>query len=701
MKLFKPTVGLMDRLKYIQKFGLIGGILGIPILIMAFVLVNNMNKEIEVLETRINGTEYNDLLKHLLQDVQQHRALSVSFLSGEASIESELTKKQAEITKDFTAIERFEQEQGQSFDTSDALQKMKEKWKALESNIKNVTPQEATRLHVEYIQGITGFMVDIGDKSHLFLAKTPHAFYLIDAISRSLPNLTEELGQMRAIGMNAVANKAVTEAQRTQLVSLSSSVQFSLQRLEHGKTVTFTSEPSLEKSLGDITYSAIADTKKFLEFAQAELLQNEKIDIASDEYYKLATATIDMNFKLYEEDSSQLTNIMAKQYEDIKQDRMVAISLIALVFLLTIYCFVGFYLSVITMVQKLRTVSAEVAGGDLTTQISLNTKDEMKQVEISFNKMIQNIRQLVNQINANAVHVASSSAELTASAEQTSSASEQISITIQEVASGAEKQAKSVDESFTIVNELSAGIQQISANAQTVSVTANQASSKASSGEQSIQLAAKQMNSINDSVNGAAQVVKNLGERSKEISNILDVITGIAAQTNLLALNAAIEAARAGELGKGFAVVADEVRKLAEQSANSTQQIGQLIAAIQDETERAVQSMGSVTKEVTEGMSVVQTAGTSFMEIQQSVNEAAEQIEQVSAAVQQMAAGTDQMVSSMGVISEIAKEAAFGTQNVSAATEEQLASMEEIGTSAESLNNLAEELQNEISKFKI
>lgn len=339
--------------------------------------------------------------------------------------------------------------------------------------------------------------------------------------------------------------------------------------------------------------------------------------------------------------------------------------------------------------------------GDLTRELTVRSRDEVGDLANSFNRMLQNLRSLIHQVGLNAEQVAASAEELTASSEQTSKATEQIASTIHEMAEGSKQQVHSVENSSRIARESLIGIQQIAANTQSVTSIAVQTSEMAVDGNRLLHAAESQMTTINQTFTGLSKVIRSLGERSQEIGQISEVITGIAGQTNLLALNAAIEAARAGEHGRGFAVVADEVRKLAEQCSLSAQQISELIATIQRETGAAVESMEKGTQEVADGIQGVNAAGQSFKQIQQSIEEVTTQIQEVSAAAQQMFAGTEQIVHAISVIEEVAKEAASGTENVSAAAEEQMASMEEISSSAATLSNMAEELQLLIGRFKV
>ncbi|MGF7033791.1 methyl-accepting chemotaxis protein [Paenibacillus mucilaginosus] len=343
-----------------------------------------------------------------------------------------------------------------------------------------------------------------------------------------------------------------------------------------------------------------------------------------------------------------------------------------------------------------------VAAGDLTEGgLQVNAKDETGQLAAAFGTMSQNLRELIGQIGASTKLLSSAAEQLSSGASQTNTASEHIASTVEQVAAGAEEQVASIQKSSAVISQMSTGMTGIARSTQQAASNASQTLEKAEKGAHSIQTIEKQMGSINRNVEGLGGTIKSLGERSQEIGQIVEVITGIAGQTNLLALNAAIEAARAGENGRGFAVVAGEVRKLAEQSGVSAQKISQLVSLIQEEANKAVLSMNSVAQEVTQGMGVVADAGQSFRQIRSSVGDVTSQIEEVSASVQEVTTGAEQVVHHMGEITRMVEETASGTQAVSSAAEEQLASMQEIRASSEALSEMAEELQRLIVKFKV
>lgn len=380
----------------------------------------------------------------------------------------------------------------------------------------------------------------------------------------------------------------------------------------------------------------------------------------------------------------------------------ISLTTILVVLILATIIIALFARSIARPIRILEQAVNTVAAGDLSeTNMGIRSNDEIGRLAKSFKQMVGNVRDLIKQISSNAEHLAASSEELTASAGQSSQAANQVAISIQGVASGAKAQMNAANDSASVVTEMSAGIEEIAANAASVASQTEAAADKAAKGGAAVDKAVSQMSQIEQTVNTSAQGVAKLGERSKEIGQIVGTISGIAGQTNLLALNAAIEAARAGEQGRGFAVVADEVRKLAEQSEEAAKKIAGLIGEIQTDTDKAVQAMQQGTQEVKTGADVVNAAGTSFREIADMVTEVSDQVKQISTAIHEMASGSQRIVESVYKIDDLSKKSAGEAQSVSAATEEQLASMEEIATSSKALASLAQELQTAVAKFRL
>lgn len=430
--------------------------------------------------------------------------------------------------------------------------------------------------------------------------------------------------------------------------------------------------------------------------------EQEAQQVAINELVPIGKALIEKSEEYLQISEKYTQGLLAKSVDRGEQAKTIAIIISIVVTLLGIG--IGLFAAnlIITPLRKVVALVEEVASGDLSEQQrTILSNDETGQLAAAVFKMRLQLRELISQLNQAIEQVSSSAQQLTANAELSAEASGQIAATITEVASGAEKQLKAVDGTSAIVQQMSTGVQQIAASASTMSGTSEKTANAAQVGSTSVDKAVNQMTTIERSVTNSSEVVVKLGQRSKEIGQIVDTISAIAGQTNLLALNAAIEAARAGEQGRGFAVVAEEVRKLAEQSQEASRQIAQLIAEIQQDTETAVIAMNEGTREVTLGAQVVNEAGRAFHDILSLIEGVSSEVREISAAMQQMASGSQDIVHSVRDIDIISKDAAGKAQTVSAAIEEQSATAEEIAASSETLTKMAEELQRAISKFKL
>lgn len=361
-----------------------------------------------------------------------------------------------------------------------------------------------------------------------------------------------------------------------------------------------------------------------------------------------------------------------------------------------------FALSITKPISFLTACADKIANGNLQVEkINVQSKDEISRLAEAFNIMGDNLRKLIRKVSATSEQLAASSEELTAGAAQSAEAANHVAVTITQVADGMATQMITVDAATADIESMVMEVIQVSEKTESVAEISSKTAEAAQSGGNLMTAAIDQMSSIEKAVNNSAAVVTRLGDNSKQIGQIVSVISSIAGQTNLLALNAAIEAARAGEQGKGFAVVAEEVRKLAEQSQAATEKIATLIGDIQRDTSQAVEAMYSGTSEVKSGTEAINTVGDAFQDILAMVNEITSQIQGISTSINQVSIGSQKIVMAITNVNEVSREAASQTQTISAATEEQSASMEEIASSAQSLAQVAQEMQEMISKFKL
>jgi len=312
-----------------------------------------------------------------------------------------------------------------------------------------------------------------------------------------------------------------------------------------------------------------------------------------------------------------------------------------------------------------------MAQGDLTGRLKAETNDD--------------IGQLFNAINSSMENVSRMIAQVVGSVNNTADAVSQISGATEELSSGAKEQSGQVVQLAGAVEEMS---RTISNNTQQISVAAYEASLANDEAYQSEQVMRSMINNVQQVgkvVLDSAAKIKQLGQSSEKIGEIVSVIDEIADQTNLLALNAAIEAARAGESGRGFAVVADEVRKLAERTQKATKEISIMIKTIQGEMGAAVKGMNEGTTLVEQGTQLVSQTTQALEQIINRTSKVSDVMSQVASASDQQSSTSAQMAQSMHAMSSVVEESNEGVQD--------------IARSIESLMRQADELRHSISRF--
>lgn len=349
----------------------------------------------------------------------------------------------------------------------------------------------------------------------------------------------------------------------------------------------------------------------------------------------------------------------------------------------------------------IKSIAKDSNGNYRISELRTNVSNDIGHLSKVINDILSQMRTFVVEVNKSVANIAAASEELTATSEQSTQNSEQIAASIAEVAQGAENQLDSVRQTTKNVHETIGHMNELAAAAAQIGNQTKNTAEKSDYGKEIVGRAITQMQSIENSVGNSADVVQGLGERSKEIGQIVDTIAGIAAQTNLLALNAAIEAARAGEQGKGFAVVAEEVRKLAEQSQEATKNIAELIHSIQTDTLSAIQAMTGGAQEVEQGSKIVQEVKSTFLEIDAMITDINTHTDEAQKRLCDIVENNNLILASVQQISDVSENASSKAQSVSAATVSQAAGMDLINKASCSLAQLGQELQTSINKFQI
>lgn len=342
-----------------------------------------------------------------------------------------------------------------------------------------------------------------------------------------------------------------------------------------------------------------------------------------------------------------------------------------------------------------------VKEGDYSKFLEPKSFGMLSGITSTINSMLSDIRALIEGFFDLSLSIVQASRKVGTTAGQAATSITEISKTVDEIAKGASEQAQQAMQGVQLVDKLSEQIDLVSQTYASVIQETSNIHNLNDIGLESVKILQEKSEESFNSTEKIFSVVEKLTNTTKQIGMFVQSIEDIAEQTNMLALNAAIEAARAGDAGKGFAVVAEEVRKLADQSRQSAEEITNLVESISEESQMAIQAMEMMRNVSKEQNFAVESTNKAFADIAEGTGSIVSKIEAVNDALSKMQVEKDNVIKAIENISSVTQETAASSQEVAATTEQQLKEIDDMRTDAERLDELVQELDKKLRKYKL
>ena len=576
-----PAIALMNRLSFGMKFSLISVLFFLPMLVTNFYLVRDSYRQFVSTQAALESIdllgESLTLRRNLEDFVDLIEINAMIGQSGQAGdLEARLTKLHATISSALQGMAAVVREPEQIDEFNNKRDELIAELAAVQSE---TSLQSKIALAEKLLGSSQVFIKLVTSQAGLSQDRQGAIRQMVELVSVATPKVTAALSEGRAIGAYSLAQGFLNSSASTAFDEL----LLELEKLhaEYGLSLqtSLNSSAQARTVLASPAASSLETLKTMAVLFEDKVVIADSLDMPWAQFYNDVSEAMEQTYQLNSAVLVFLDQQLQVRLQENRVQMVLLVVALVVVFLLIVYLYSGFYVSIRTTLKNLGQVMNQVAAGDMTVSFKVQSRDELGELGQVFNETVGKIHQLIERVGQTVVEV-----------ERQADRVQQISGESNQAVAG---QRGQIDQIATAMNQMSATAQEVAHSAAAAVGSAQSVNDETVSGRALVESQVGSIQRLAGEIDQSVAVINKLASDSASISQVLDVIKGIAEQTNLLALNAAIEAARAGEQGRGFAVVADEVRNLAKRTQQSTQEIESMIATLQGGVGAAVKAMSS------------------------------------------------------------------------------------------------------------